>query len=147
VIFDIPEINKLTREHLRKKLVSLGFGKLQKSVYISPLDVLVDLKEYLQSLNLYGKVIVFEAKDVFTKEPRVIANYVWRLDKLNKSYLRIIDLIYSKDECDEEEWQARKKEIKKEFFKILLTDPILPKELLPSDWVGETVKKLIASLA
>lgn len=146
VIFDIPEIDKKTREYLRLKLISLGFGKLQKSVYISPLDVLADLKEYLQNLNLYGKVIVFEAREVFTKDQKVVAEYVWKLDKLNERYLRLIDLIYSKDECDEKEWRQRKKEIKQEFFQILRNDPILPKELLPSNWAGETAKRLIVNL-
>lgn len=144
VIFDIPELNKKTREYLRRKLISLGFGRLQKSVYISPLDVLVDVKEYLRSLDLYGKVVVFEAKEVFVKDQRVVAEYVWGLGKLNERYLRLIDEIYGKNECDEEEWQVRKKEIKKEFFEIILNDPILPKELLPADWCGDTAKKLIA---
>lgn len=146
VIFDIPEIDKKSREYLRWKLISLGFGKLQKSVYISPLDVLADVKEYLKSLNLYGKVVVFEAREVFTKDQRAVAKYVWKLDKLNERYLRIIDLIYSKDECDKKEWEQRKKEIKKDFFEILLDDPILPKELLPEDWCGDTAKKLITEL-
>lgn len=144
VIFDIPEIDKKTREYLRQKLISWGFGKLQKSVYISPLDVLADVKEYLRNLNLYGKVVVFEAKEVFTKDQRAIAKYVWKLDELNMKYSRLIDKLYSKGECDEEEWKARKKEIKKEFFEILLADPILPKELLPEDWCGDTARKLIA---
>lgn len=146
VIFDIPEIDKKSREYLRWKLISWGFGKLQRSVYISPLDVLADVKEYLKSQKLHGKVVVFEAKEVFTKDQRVVAKYVWKLDKLNERYLRIINLIYSKDECDEKEWRQRKKEVKKDFFEILINDPILPKELLPEDWCGKTAKKLIAKL-
>jgi len=146
VIFDIPEIDKNTREYLRAKLVSLGFGKLQKSVYISPLDVLADVKEYLKSLNLYGKVVVFEAKEVFTKDQRVVAKYVWNLGKLNERYLRIINKIYSRQEYDEKEWKHQKEEIKKEFFAVLLDDPILPKELLPEDWCGNTAKELITKL-
>jgi len=146
VIFDIPEIDKKSREYLRWKLLSWGFGMLQKSVYISPLDVLADLKEYLRSQKLYGKVVVFEAREVFTKDQRTVAGYVWKLDKLNERYLRLINLIYSKNECDDKEWRQRKKEIKKEFFKILIDDPILPKELLPEDWCGDTTKKLITGL-
>ena len=146
VIFDIPEIDRQRRDFLRYKLISLGFGKLQKSVYISPLDVLTDVKEYLKTLNLYGKVVVFEAREIFTKNQRVVAEQVWKLDKLNDRYLRLIDKIYSKNECDDKEWRTRKKEIKKEFFEILLADPILPKELLPFDWAGTTAQKLVVRL-
>src|SRR3989344_4002694 len=42
-IFDIQEVNKNVRDQLRKKLKELGFGMLQKSVFISPHDVLKDL--------------------------------------------------------------------------------------------------------
>lgn len=146
IIFDVPEIDRDNRDYLRQKLISLGFGRLQKSVYISPLDVLVDVKEYLKKLNLYGKAVVLEAKEVFTRDQRLVARYVWKLDKLNERYLRLIDKIYSKNECDEKEWKERKKEIKKTFFKILIDDPILPKELLPDDWVGERVKEEIIKM-
>jgi len=146
VIFDIAEQEREVRDTIRPKLLSLGFGKLQKSVYISPLDVLADLKEYLKNLNLYGKVVVFEAKEVFTKDQRVVAKYVWNLGKLNERYLRIINKIYSRQEYDEKEWKHQKEEIKKEFFAVLLDDPILPKELLPEDWCGNTAKELITKL-
>jgi len=146
VIFDIPEVERNKRLALRAELISLGFGKLQKSVYISPLDILADLKEYLGNYELYSKVIVFEAREIFTKDQRIVANYVWQLNKLNQRYLRLIDLIYSKNECDEKEWEQRAKEIKGKFFDVLRDDPILPKELLPSDWAGDSVKKLIAQI-
>lgn len=146
IIFDIPEIGRDSRDYLRQKLISLGFGRLQKSVYISPLDLLADVKEYLKKSNLYGKAVVFEAREVFTQDQKVVAKYVWKLDKLNEKYSRLLDEIYSKDECDEKEWRARKREIKKAFFKILLDDPILPKELLPTDWVGDRVKEEIVKM-
>ena len=104
------------------------------------------MKEYLKNLNLYGKVVVFEAKEVFTKDQRVVAKYVWNLGKLNERYLRIINKIYSRQEYDEKEWKHQKEEIKKEFFAVLLDDPILPKELLPEDWCGNTAKELITKL-
>lgn len=146
VIFDIPEIERSSRIALRSELISLGFGKLQRSVYISPLDILADLKEYLKNRKLFGKAVVFEAREIFTQDQRVVANYVWRTDKINQRYLRLIDLIYSRPECSEKEWKKKVKEIKKEFFAILRDDPILPKELLSSDWAGDTAKKLIAKI-
>ena len=146
VVFDIPESDKATREFLRRKLVSLGFGKLQKSVYISPLDLLTDLKEYLGGQHLYGRVIVFEAKEVFAKDQRLVANFVWKLDKLNERYLELVRRIYSRGDFEERGWQREVRRIKEDFFQILLADPILPKELLPEDWAGGKAKQLIAKL-
>ncbi|MGB9637668.1 MAG: CRISPR-associated endonuclease Cas2 [Microgenomates group bacterium] len=141
VIFDIEEQNKRTRNLLRRKLVSLGFGKLQESVYATPLDVLVDLKEFLKNEGLFGKVLVLEAKELFGFSAKTIANYLWRLEKLNKEYEDLIGEIKStgKDEKDREK-------LKKRYFDILLKDPLLPKELLPDDWVGQEARELLFRL-
>lgn len=139
-VFDIPEKEKKTRELLRRKLVSLGFGELQKSVYISPLDVLKDLKEMLENYGLYGKVIVFEAREIFSNQKEV-GRLVWKLDQLEENYRELLErmesLKYSKEEKLKEV-----EEIKNDFFNLILKDPFLPKELLPDNWSGERVRML-----
>lgn len=144
VIFDIPEKERVTRDSLRFKIISLGFGKLQESVYISPLNVLGDLKEFLKLKKIYGKVVVFEAVEVFEQNSKVVANQVWKLDELSKEYRKIID---------EAEWlegnngtNNEKEKIRNDYFQILLKDPLLPKELLPEDWLGDEARNKILSL-
>ncbi|KKQ90855.1 MAG: Transcriptional regulator, PaaX family [Berkelbacteria bacterium GW2011_GWA1_39_10] len=44
VIFDIPNDKKVKREILRTKLESLGFLKLQESVYVFPFDCLAEIQ-------------------------------------------------------------------------------------------------------
>lgn len=139
VVFDINDKEKSKRESLRRKLLSLGFGKLQESVYISPLDVLFDLGEFLKEHELYGQAIVFEAKEIFSKEPSVIANFVWSLKKINEEYGKWLEKI---DEVDlDNPDQQVSQEIKDEFFQIVLKDPNLPKEFLPKYWLGEEVRR------
>lgn len=146
VIFDIPEKERKTRDFLRRKLVDLGFGELQKSVYISPLDVLRDLKEMLENYGLYGKVIVFEAKDIFSSDPKQVANLVWKLDELNLNYLHLIERINSVGDLKEEERVRELKRINEDFFNLALKDPFLPRELLPDNWVGGKVRILLGKL-
>ena len=52
VIFDIKEKFKLVRKALRDKLKQLGFGMLQKSVYISPYDFEEDMYQFLKNKKL-----------------------------------------------------------------------------------------------
>lgn len=144
VIFDISENERVVRDSLRFKLISLGFGKLQESVYITPLDVLGDIKEFLKIKKIYGKVIVFEAKEVFDQNSKVVATQVWKLDEIGKQYGNIID---------EAKWlegnsgtNKEKEKLRNDYFQILLKDPLLPKELLPNDWLGEEARKIILSL-
>ena len=46
VIFDIEEKNKYLRDRVRKKLLELGFGKWQESVYISSHPLADEMNEY-----------------------------------------------------------------------------------------------------
>jgi DNA-binding transcriptional regulator PaaX len=43
IIFDIPENRHKFRDNIRKSLLNLGFVKLQKSVWITPYDIIDDL--------------------------------------------------------------------------------------------------------
>ena len=47
VIFDIKEEKRYSREALRDKLLSLGFGKWQRSVYITPHNIEKEINQYL----------------------------------------------------------------------------------------------------
>ncbi len=51
VIFDIPEIDRLFRDILRKHLFTLGFYKLQQSVFVSPYPY---EKPILEIVSLYS---------------------------------------------------------------------------------------------
>lgn len=143
VIFDIEEKNKSIRNSLRRKLMSLGFAKLQESVYITPLDVLADFREFLRNENLYGEVMAFEAGEVFETDPKIIAKYVWGLSDLNNKYQKLLE---------EANWMERngtaeeKQKVRDSFFRILSEDPMLPKELLPDGWLGEEARKLVMKL-
>ena len=47
VVFDIQEISRQTRERFRYKLKEIGFGMLQKSVFISPHNIAKDFAEFI----------------------------------------------------------------------------------------------------
>jgi DNA-binding transcriptional regulator PaaX len=64
IIFDVPESRKADRDRLRRLLLNAGCGLLQKSVYITPFDVLADLKEVLKQTKLDGCVKMYFGKPV-----------------------------------------------------------------------------------
>jgi hypothetical protein len=47
LIFDIPEKRHKFRDNIRRSLLTLGFIKLQKSVWITPYDIIDDLYEII----------------------------------------------------------------------------------------------------
>lgn len=158
VIFDIEEINRNTRDSLRTKLKELGFGMIQKSVFISPHDIIEDFNEFIRSFGLNEDVYTFEALGLATGDAKELANKVWNIDILNEKYREIIDeiedehLIYLRDrgkilnDSNVENKVEMVRKLREEYLGLVLSDPFLPKELLPADWEGERARALIRKL-
>lgn len=147
IVFDIRETKRWVRNLLREQLVRLGCGMLQRSVYITPHNITYELKGMIEYQGLQGMVRVFRAPLLFEEDEKELANRVWKLDNLNEHYYKVL----RKWERKKEELVGKKKEIfirrlRNLYFEALVKDPILPKELLPNDWVGEKVHNLIRSL-
>jgi len=68
VAFDIEEKRKKTRDLFRSKLTELNCKPLQKSVWITPNDISVELQELLEILNLEENVDYFIAKALTNEE-------------------------------------------------------------------------------
>jgi phenylacetic acid degradation operon negative regulatory protein len=69
VAFDIPETHRTTRNLFRRKLKELDFKQLQKSLWISKIDCVEILRNYIKSLGISSWVTVLEAENVDFNEP------------------------------------------------------------------------------
>ncbi len=148
VIFDIEEETRWRRDKFRSKLKELGFGQLQKSVWISPYDFLGELKEFLTSHTLTDKVILIETENFFVDDLKTLAKKLWPIDQINHYYkeiekeIQIFQKIKDKNKRNKSLFDLRGKVIT-----AFLSDPHLPEEMLPEDWCGEKVKKKIKKRA
>ena len=143
VTFDIPQKNYRQRDALRRKLVSLGFGQWQRSVYISPYNLNQEINQFLKHQKLFKYAVCLEAKRLSEGDDRLIARKAWQLDKLEEKYWKFIDDCVQLEEKIEDK-SFEKKEITgimERFLYLLQEDPHLPKELLPSNWPFSKVKK------
>lgn len=160
VIFDIAEIDKNTRELLRDKLRQLGLGMLQESVWITPHDVSVDLREFLESRGLGEAAFVLEVSSILAGDQAALVRKIWNLDALEEAYREIVEdarklqdmyrassgrnLQYTtgkKTELIEEE-----RKIRQRYGEVLLSDPCLPKELLPADWPAGEARRAVRDI-
>lgn len=146
VIFDIAEISRSQRSFLRRKLLEVGFGMYQRSVYISPFNWVEDLREFIRHYNL-KEVRIFRAREVLIANPKEQALRIWPLKKLEKQYRKMLLRIKEISQMKEgEEKKRASREIKSSYFDLLISDPFLPKELLPPGWPAEKVRRLIFPL-
>ena len=149
VIFDIAEINRSSRNALRRKLKDLGFGLLQKSVWVSPHDVIFDFREFVISRGLADSVYATEFTELSAGDPKNLAERIWRLSRLNEKYQSLLNEI-SSSLAENEGGLPKKSEeirdIRSRYLQLLLEDPHLPKELLSNDWVGDRLRIRLESL-
>ena len=148
VVFDIAEKSKSIRNNFRNKLKSLGFGMLQKSIWISPLPIKEDMREFIDSIGLSEYVFVMEVSGFILGNPKELARRVWNLDSLEKEFLDLklrleeinqlvkteSDRIKKREAKTRKEYYQnlrKKREVMREKLEFMFRFPQLPKELLP----------------
>lgn len=128
VLFDVRELNRYKRDRLRQKLKRLGFALYQKSVYVSPNPLEDILAEFLGEYKMEDHVSVITGK-IDHRELKSLALRLWPLKEINDRYRQIFKL-YS---------QGKKFEAYRHCFEVLQSEPFLPPELLPDNWLGQKV--------
>ena len=141
IAFDIPEKYRRKRWWLRGAVKSMGFTMLQKSVWISVMDMETELRRENLIYQDEGIIICSAVKSGEGINGRPVKELVrqwYRMEELNRRYDHWIGLSKSK-----KTWAERDKFIlKMRYLKILADDPQLPFKLLPGDWLGDEANKL-----
>jgi phenylacetic acid degradation operon negative regulatory protein len=127
VSYDILEKRRMIRNILRDNLKRLGFGKLHASLWICPFNFLGEVEKLIKDYYLSPFLILAVSNKLGREESKYLANRVWKLDKINERYKKLLEK--AKD--------TNLRDLIFEYLNILEEDPQLPKELLPEDWLGE----------
>lgn len=141
VTYDVPEVQKVHRELLRKFINKLGATILQKSVWIIPYNPQETLRAFLEEHNLSGVVIISKlGKDAAIGEEgfKSLIRRLYKLDRLNERYAEYLRMFGSQK--IKNLFGATK------YLSILRDDPQLPFQLLPDDWLGDKAYILYSKL-
>ena len=154
VIFDIPEQKRSARDRLRRYLKTLGFGKVQRSIWLSPYDFTELVSRYATELKLSKYLFQIQADDFKEISDAELVEKIWNINKINRQYLNLIKK-YRKRKAELSP-RSKKKTVEDkvsrkilrgnliwDFQSIQAQDPHLPPEFLPLDWGGEKAKKFI----
>ena len=156
VVFDIPEQKRKLRNYFRRYLVILGFGKVQRSIWISPYDFSAIIQRYARKLGLSDYIFQITADNFKGLSEAALVETFWDLKDIHNKYLKLIER-YTKKQNELAELlktTPQDKKIAKQIIRehllwdyqtILTRDPQLPPEFLPDDWGGEKVRKFIDS--
>jgi phenylacetic acid degradation operon negative regulatory protein len=161
VSFGIPENSRHLRDRLRYILKMLSFGRVSRSLYISPYVSVHEITGILRSakVNLLedeedaspGRkkpwVFVFQARleDLIATRRLIISNF-WDLEKPADLYEKALALW----EADNTKTEVLYQKCLSKILEAIVLDPFLPRELLPPGWVGtralEVARELLTGL-
>ncbi|MCJ0904494.1 PaaX family transcriptional regulator C-terminal domain-containing protein [Rhodococcus sp. ARC_M6] len=152
--FAIPESSRKARDMLRTRVTYIGGALVQGGLYISPhaweshvLDAAaeLDVEQYLSSLTTR------DLKVGTLADPAKIAAQLWPLDAIAAGYERLLDVATARLQ------KLRKApvitatdavtmtiELAAEFTRAMEPDPLLPPELLPTNWIGKRARSVTA---
>ena len=150
----LVDVDAVTKESVRKELGWLGFGALSSNVLAHPTPDRSELDVTLRRLGVLHDVIVMSGSTV-RNEPgmRKLVKESWNLDDIGKRYANFVERFhplvaaYGKDGnvAPETAFLVRTLLIQ-EYRKVLLRDPQLPGELLPTGWKGTAAYQLCRNL-
>lgn len=147
LLFEIPEKDRHIRNQLRTQIRQIGFGSLYQSVYVSPWDYTPAVEQLASKLNMEGRLSLIKGKFIMGDMISERVKEIWPLDELNEVYVAKRRWFHNEFIPSIEPLSGKSDEELFVYFLTLgeligdlsLTDPMLPKELLPSDWEGDKV--------
>lgn len=140
ITFDIPEAYRIKRNAFREKLKKLGFGRLQNSVWISPLNCIANVESLVKFRKMEYWVIPSVTDKLGRETSEELAERVWPIERVNERYKNFISrcrMLFRKEKGH----KISKFGLLTEYLNILKEDPQLPEDLLPGDWKGVKAHK------
>ena len=131
----ITSVGSAARERSaqRKVLLQARFGELREGVWLRPANVELDLPG-----EVAGRVRVLRSYD---DAPADLAGQLWDLPGWAAAGRRLLDEMAAADGVPGRFVAAAA------MVRHLLTDPLLPVELLPEDWPGDELRSSYATFA
>ena len=149
----LPPKGSKRRESLRDGLRWLGFGQVSPGVFAHSNSDLVQVRQWLASLEVGKDVLLLRASSADVGIDRAVVSAGWDLGDLARRYKRFVDAystvdaaLEKRDELAPESAFVIRTLLIHEYRKIHLQDPLLPPALLPADWVGSSAYELSAQL-
>ncbi len=147
----LTEVGKRSRE-IKTALGALGYKRVSRGVYVTPLRVSEETKRFFREKNWSSRAEVIESRKLIVGDDLGLARRLWGLDQTAAGYMGFIkqaEQVLKMGRKNVLLLQQPKGGFRSMFdlyFKLLLTDPGLPKKLLPEDWPANKAKDLFDRL-
>lgn len=150
-IYQVPESERAVREQLRKQLAWHGFGQLSPSTWLSPHDLIAEVRE-IAAENPLAKVDALWCGTGDLQEDRGLAARCWDLEQLGADYRHFIRNYAHLDDDglnagkDGRTALIERMHIIGDFRRFPFRDPYLPRELQPENWPSSEAYTLFGAV-
>lgn len=146
------------RDAVRKELGNIGFGAFSTDVLAHPEPSRDALMSVIQDLDVQGDVIIMHARNEGLPTSRPLNRLVrecWNLEHLSAQYEAFLDRFRpvwdaiagaDNDTLNPEQCFFVRTLLIHEVRRLLLRDPQLPDDVLPTDWHGAAARLLCRNL-
>ena len=142
------------REVARKEFGWMGFGPLSANVLAHPSPDLADIDSASKRMGVADGLVVLEGQIKRNDAGmRRLAQSGWNLAELDERYEQFVKMfrpvmtaIGSAQKIDEKQAFMVRTLLIQEYRKVLLRDPLLPREMLPPGWKGTAAYHLCRNL-
>jgi len=148
MVYDVPEKERRYRNVLRKFLESRRVGCLQRSVWITPVDIRAEFDDLVKAGGLDAFAFLFESRSVLGRSPQDIVMTAWDMDRLMRMQQWYLDVFQDnldrilKEYIPPDTLVNLMRDELSAFITAMDGDPFLPRDLWPADYKGEKVWRL-----
>ena len=142
------------KESVRRECGWLGFGPLSANVLAHPAPDLVELDVTMHRLGVENSLVVMRGQTIRSETAmRELTHNCWALDDIDARYADFVrrfrpvfTALSGKTQMTDKAAFLIRTLLIQEYRKVLLRDPWLPAELLPSGWHGAAAYQLCRNL-
>ncbi|MFV0280782.1 MAG: PaaX family transcriptional regulator C-terminal domain-containing protein, partial [Rhodoblastus sp.] len=139
-------------DSLRKELLWEGYGAIAPGILAHPSTRTEDLMDILQTAGAHDKVVAMQARTLGALSSRPLKEIVdqcWRLGEIAGAYRNFVETfrpvaraLRGGANVDPQLCFIVRTLLIHEFRRVQLRDPLLPRQLLPAGWPGDTARAL-----
>ncbi len=156
LVYDVPETQRVYRNHLRSFLKRMRMGRLQNSVWITPDDIRPEYADLAEAAATGDYAMLVEARPVLGMTGVRVAEIAWDFERLAAGhawYVAAVDgavqQVARAAPSRDEGWALLRRDLNA-YLAVMSDDPLLPRKLWPGGYRGPDVvaahRRLIAAV-
>ncbi len=148
LLYDVPETKRAYRNTLRVFLKRMRMGCLQKSVWVTPSDIRPEYSDLVEGAQVDKYAHLLEARTVLGQSSLEVVRMAWDFEALGLSQSRYCEVFrknlfhLKKGDVEPSELMRLAREEGEAYYAVMEQDPLLPRTLWLSGYLGEKVYRI-----